>query len=135
MSTAQFSAEISHDDGPVFFATLPNLSNRTAVIYKPSRSVITSGSRRTKQWVLRFERCEPPYIEPLMGWTGGGDPMAQVEIRFDSLASAVRYADRHRLSYRMLHQHERTGNLLQQYVTEGENSDRVGNTVISSADA
>jgi hypothetical protein len=29
MSTAQLSAEISHDDGPVFLATLPELWNRT----------------------------------------------------------------------------------------------------------
>jgi hypothetical protein len=55
---------------------------------------MTSGQWRTKQWLLRFERNAPQYIEPLMGWTADN-----VELRFDSLAQAIRYAKQNRLDY------------------------------------
>jgi hypothetical protein len=60
---------------------------------------MTSGQRRTKQWLLRFERGAPQYIEPLMGWTADNDPMSYVELRFDFLAQAIRYAKQNRLDY------------------------------------
>ncbi|CAM5613859.1 MULTISPECIES: ETC complex I subunit [Alphaproteobacteria] len=70
-----------------------------ARIFRPSRSVMTSGKARTKHWILRFERQTPPFIEPLMGWTGGDDPLTQVELRFPTLESAVAYARRQGLTY------------------------------------
>ena len=46
-----------------------------ARIFKPSRSVTTSGKAETKDWRLRFERRTAPFIEPLMGWTGDEDTL------------------------------------------------------------
>ena len=34
-----------------------------------------------------------------MGWTGGDDPLTQVELRFPTLESAVAYARRQGLTY------------------------------------
>jgi len=82
-----------HNRGPFLFATASMLSTRLAVIFRPARSAMTSGRRRGK-WVLRFERCASPYTEPLMGWTSNDDPLASLELRFNFLASAVRYAER-----------------------------------------
>jgi hypothetical protein len=79
----------------------PLLPNRSAIIYKPSGSVVTSGGRHTKNWVLRFERRMPSHIEPLMGWTTDEDPLARVEIKFDSLTSAIRFAERQGIPYRV----------------------------------
>lgn len=70
-----------------------------ARIYRPSRSVMTSGKARTKGWKLRFEPRRAPFIEPLMGWTGSDDTLAQVELSFPTLDSAVRYAERQGLAY------------------------------------
>ena len=50
---------------------------------------MTSGKRGTKQCVLRFERHLPLYIEPLMGWTADNNPTANVDLKFDSLKSAI----------------------------------------------
>lgn len=72
-----------------------------AVIDRPSRSVMTSGKARTKGWRLRFERRTEPFIEPLMGYTGGGDTLVQVELRFPTLGAAVDYAERQGLTYRI----------------------------------
>ncbi|WP_425502098.1 ETC complex I subunit [Prosthecomicrobium pneumaticum] len=70
-----------------------------AHIYKPSRSVMTSGKARTRGWKLRFEPRRAPFIEPLMGWTGSDDTLTQVELSFPTLDSAVRYAERQGLNY------------------------------------
>ncbi|MFZ5836606.1 MAG: ETC complex I subunit [Pseudomonadota bacterium] len=70
-----------------------------ARIYKPSRSVMTSGKARTKGWELRFEPRRAPFIEPLMGWTGRDDTLTQVELSFPTLDSAVRYARRQGMAY------------------------------------
>src|SRR6478672_3523343 len=63
-----------------------------AVIYKPARSAMTSGKARTRDWKLRFEPRSCPFIEPLTGWTGSDDTLAQVELTFPSAAAAVAYA-------------------------------------------
>jgi hypothetical protein len=45
-----------------------------ARIFKPSRSASTSG-KAGMGWRLRFERRTAPFVEPLMGWTGGDDTL------------------------------------------------------------
>ncbi|SRR6266436_4144411 len=65
-----------------------------AVIYRPARSAMTSGRANTRRWRLRFERRSAPYVEPLMGWTGGDDTLAQVELTFPSPEAAIAYARR-----------------------------------------
>jgi hypothetical protein len=100
---------------PALFST-SLLPVGAGVIYRPARSAMTSGRRRTKHWILRFERRRPQYIEPLMGSTADDDPVADVELRFDSLRSAIRYAERQGLSYRVqsrvMHQQECGGRLM-----------------------
>jgi hypothetical protein len=40
-----------------------------------------------------------PFIEPLMGWTGGDDTLTQVELTFPTREAAVAYAQRQGLAY------------------------------------
>lgn len=72
----------------------------TVRIYQPTRSVMSSGSDR-KGWVLEFERSSAPFIEPVMGWTGGDDPFAQIRLNFPDLQSAIGFAERHGWHYRV----------------------------------
>src|SRR6266481_1234498 len=65
-----------------------------AVIYRPARSAMTSGLANTRRWKLRFERRSAPFVEPLMGWTGGDDMLSQVELTFPSIEAAIEYARR-----------------------------------------
>lgn len=71
----------------------------TAIIFKLGRSSMTSGKARSGGWRLVFQRRSPPYVEPLMGWTSDDDPLAQVELSFPTLRSAIRYAERQGLQY------------------------------------
>ncbi|TPJ49612.1 NADH dehydrogenase ubiquinone Fe-S protein 4 [Mesorhizobium sp. B2-6-4] len=70
-----------------------------ARIYKPCRSVMTSGRARPRGWRLVFERRAAPVIEPLMGYTGSGDTLTQVELDFPTLQAAIDYAPRQGLAY------------------------------------
>ena len=72
---------------------------RRAVIYKPAKSAMTSGRAGTKRWLLEFEPQSPPFVEPLMGWTGSTDPMAHLRLMFPSREAAVAYAERQGLTY------------------------------------
>ncbi|CAK7261745.1 protein of unknown function (plasmid) [Shinella sp. WSC3-e] len=67
------------------FGRSPFPDDAVARIFKPSRSVTTSGNARTKGWRLVFERRSAPFVEPLMGYTGGSDTLAQVELEFPTL--------------------------------------------------
>jgi hypothetical protein len=51
------------------------------------------------RWLLRFERRTPRFVDPLTGWTGGGDILAQVALTFPTRESAVAYAERQGLAY------------------------------------
>ncbi|MET3660300.1 hypothetical protein ABID44_000614 [Aquamicrobium ahrensii] len=73
-------------------------SDAVARIYRPSRSATTSAPSRD-QWKLVFEARSPSFIEPLMGYTGSRDTLKQVELKFPTLASAIRYAQRQGLCY------------------------------------
>ena len=70
-----------------------------ARIYKPAKSAMQSGVRNTKQWLLEFEYEEGKYVEPLMGWTGSGDTLQQLKLRFATKEEAVEYAERKNIPY------------------------------------
>jgi hypothetical protein len=72
---------------------------RRAIIYKPARSAMTSGRAWTKRWLLEFEPQSPPFIEPLMGWTGSTDPLAHMRLTFPSREAAIVFAKRQGWDY------------------------------------
>jgi hypothetical protein len=64
---------------------------------------MTSAPAEAQDWRLVFERRTPPFIDPLMGWTGGRDPLVQLELKFPTLEAAVAYARRQGLRYVVRH--------------------------------
>jgi hypothetical protein len=51
-----------------------------ARIYKPARTAMSSGTAKTREWVLEFAPAEARKVDPLMGWTSSGDTQAQVKV-------------------------------------------------------
>jgi hypothetical protein len=78
-----------------------------ARIWRTARSTLTSAPQRNRRWRLAFERRTAPWVEPLMGWTGGDDPLVQVELSFPDLQSAIAYAKRQGLNYVVKHEPDR----------------------------
>lgn len=63
-----------------------------ARIYQPAKTAMSSGTARTKGWVLDFIPASARTVDPLMGWTSSDDTQAQVRLRFDTREQAEDYA-------------------------------------------
>ena len=66
-----------------------------ARIYRPARTAMSSGTAKTKHWVLEFAPGSAREIDPLMGWTSSDDTQTQVRLRFDTKEAALEYASDH----------------------------------------
>jgi ETC complex I subunit conserved region len=66
-----------------------------ARIFQKPKNAMQSGRAGTDRWVLEFEPAEAKRADPLMGWAGSGDTLAQVTLKFPDLAAAQAYCARH----------------------------------------
>jgi NADH dehydrogenase len=64
----------------------------TARIYRPAKSAMSSGTAKTREWVLEFPNETKRELDPLMGWTSSSDTQAQVRLRFPTKKAAQDYA-------------------------------------------
>ena len=78
-----------------------------ARIYETSKNAMQSGKARAGKWVLEFESGSRRRPDPLMGWSGGGDPQAQVTIAFPTLEAAKAYAEKYDIPYHLVPPAER----------------------------
>lgn len=67
--------------------------NMRARIYRPSKTAMSSGTAKTRNWVLEFTNQQGRDIDPLMGWTSSDDTQSQVKLTFDSKEAALQYAE------------------------------------------
>lgn len=63
-----------------------------ARIYQPSKTAMSSGTAKTKGWVLEFAPASARSVDPLMGWTSSDDMNSQVRLSFDTRKAAEAYA-------------------------------------------
>ena len=106
-------------------------------IYQPSRSVTQSGNAR-RPWLLEFVRTRPHVIDPLMGWTGGDDPLACTRLEFPNRESAIAFAESKGWDYELCdppRQHRRVGKLSSRYRAELMSSADRSVAAINSAKA
>jgi NADH dehydrogenase len=97
-----------------------------ARIYQPAKTAMSSGTARTKHWVLEFAPAERREIDPLMGWTSSGDMDSQVRLRFDSKQAAVDYAKHHGIDAVVQEPHKRKPNIRPRGYAENFAVDRKG---------
>jgi len=82
-----------------------------ARIYQPARTAMSSGTAKTKSWVLEYAPASSREIDPLMGWTSSGDTQAQVRLRFDSKEAALDYARAQGIAAVVSEPHKRKANI------------------------
>lgn len=73
-----------------------------ARIFRPTRTAMSSGTAKTRDWVLEYVNDEKREIDPLTGWTGSRDTQAQVRLAFRSQGEAEDYARHHGIDYVLL---------------------------------
>ncbi len=66
-----------------------------ARIYQPAKTGMSSGTAKTKDWVLEFAPATSRAVDPLMGWTSSDDMNSQVRLQFETRAAAEAYAAAH----------------------------------------
>ncbi len=66
-----------------------------ARIFQPARTAMSSGTARTRHWVLEYAPESAREVDPLMGWTSSSDTQSQVRLSFDSKDAALDYAKDH----------------------------------------
>ncbi|WP_319825752.1 ETC complex I subunit [Thalassovita sp.] len=66
-----------------------------ARIYKPAKTAMSSGTAKTKSWVLEFAPASSREVDPLMGWTSSSDTQSQVKMKFATKEAALDYAAEH----------------------------------------
>lgn len=75
---------------------------RVAKIYKPAKTAMQSGRKKTEGWVLDYPRGGRVSAEPLMGWQASADTARQVKLRFDSAEAAVAYCEARNIAYEVV---------------------------------
>ena len=71
---------------------------RKAKIYKPSQTVMQSGKRNTKKWILEFDTLNTG-VNPLMGWESSKDTMSEVKLEFSTKDEAINYVKKNDIDY------------------------------------
>lgn len=82
-----------------------------ARIYQPAKTAMSSGTAKTKSWVLEFAPASARSVDPLMGWTSSSDTQAQVKMQFDSKDAAVAYAREHGIDAQVQEPNKRKPNI------------------------
>lgn len=82
-----------------------------ARIYQPAKTAMSSGTARTRGWVLEFAPASARSVDPLMGWTSSDDTQSQVRLRFETLKAAKEYARDHGIDVAVTQPNRRKPNI------------------------
>ncbi len=78
-----------------------------ARIFRPAKTAIQSGRRKTKDWVVEFEPRSRVEADRLIGWNGSDDTNRQVQLRFPTKEAAISYCRRENLTFQVFEPHTR----------------------------
>jgi len=79
---------------------------KKAKIYKPTKTAMQSGIRKTKFWLLEFE-TKNMGVNPLMGWESSTDTLSEVKLEFLTKDQAINYAKKNNINYYVIESQER----------------------------
>ncbi|MEO0702459.1 MAG: ETC complex I subunit [Pseudomonadota bacterium] len=97
-----------------------------AKIFQPARTAMSSGTAKTKHWVLEFAPAEAREVDPLMGWTSSADTQSQVRLQFDTKEAALDYAKENGIDALVMEPRKRKTNIRPRGYGENFATDRRG---------
>ena len=74
---------------------------KKAIIYKPSKTAMQSGTKKYNKWIIEFI-TEKPGINPLMGWESSTDTYSELKLEFNNKELAIEYAKKNKISYEIV---------------------------------
>ncbi len=84
-----------------------------ARIYQPAKTAMSSGTAKTRVWVLEYAPDSAREVDPLMGWTSSNDMQSQVTLQFESKDAALEYAKDHNITADVIEPKKRKVNIRQ----------------------
>lgn len=97
-----------------------------ARLYRPARTAMSSGTAKTRDWVMDFAPESAREVDPLMGWTSSSDTQAQVRLTFRTRREAEDYARANDIQLTVTDPQDRRANLRQGGYGENFATDRRG---------
>ncbi|MEM9435102.1 MAG: ETC complex I subunit [Pseudomonadota bacterium] len=82
-----------------------------ARIFQPARTAMSSGTAKTKHWVLEYAPANAREVDPLMGWTSSSDTQSQVRLTFASKEAALEYAEENDIDALVMEPKRRKANI------------------------
>ena len=74
---------------------------KKAIIYKPSKTPMQSGTKKFNKWLLKFNTKDTG-INPLMGWESSNDTLSELNLEFGSKDLAIEYAKKNNIKYELI---------------------------------
>ena len=71
----------------------------TIKIYKPAKTAMQSGLRKTKRWLAEYISDVDNVKDALMGWNSSLDTQSQIKVFFDTKEKAVTWAKKNNYQY------------------------------------
>ncbi len=80
---------------------------RQALIYRPAKSAMQSGTQNRKRWWLEFRNEDAKSVDPTMGWISSEDTTRQIKLYFDTEAEAIAYSEQNQLQWEVVESDDR----------------------------
>jgi len=74
---------------------------KKAKIYKPSKTAMQSGNKKSNKWILEFI-TDKPGTNPLMGWESSTDTYSEITLEFDTMDLASEYAKKNKIDFEII---------------------------------
>tara|TARA_E500000178_G_scaffold162504_1_gene162043 strand:+ start:89 stop:379 length:291 start_codon:yes stop_codon:yes gene_type:complete len=69
------------------------MKSNNFLIFQPSKSAMQSGLGKSEKWCLSNSTANESFINSVFCWTGSSNSEKNLTLFFDTLESAVRYAE------------------------------------------
>ena len=74
---------------------------KKAIIYKPSKTAMQSGTKKFNKWLLKFVTKDNS-VNPLMGWESSEDTLNELNLEFKTKELAINYAKKNNIKYELI---------------------------------
>ena len=78
------------------------MKSENFLIFQPSKSAMQSGVGKSDKWCLSNSVANESFINSIFCWTGSSNSEKNLTLFFDSLESAVRYAESRKFDFEVI---------------------------------
>ena len=74
---------------------------KKAIIYKPSKTAMQSGTKKFNKWLIEFITNDKG-INPLMGWESSDNTLNELKLEFTTKEHAIKYANKNDIKFELI---------------------------------